>query len=151
MEQLLAILPVAVPVGLFVIAVCVGMGQVRTFRRGLPAEADEADLRYYRSQFRRRIQITGILGLLALGMLAGQWIPERQYPSLFVIVWSVMGLLACWIALLAVLDLVALRRHALRKFHGYLQEKTRLVGEVHRLRREAGRDRNGHPGSSSSR
>jgi hypothetical protein len=94
---------------------------------------------YRRRQFRRRMQTTAMLGLLGLGILAAQLVsvlPVR--PQVIVICWGVVMLLAVWLGLLAVADLVSTRYYFGRLKHDYFLEQVRLEAELRRLQRVRG-------------
>jgi hypothetical protein len=106
---------------------------------------DESDLRYYRNQFRRRVQASGIILLLGILIPIGdRIIPlNRNDASVATLYWLVVLALTCWVLLLAMLDLVATRAHSRVAISHLklLREKQRaLQAEADRLRAASGRD-----------
>ena len=103
--------------------------------------SDENDLRYYRSQLRRRVQTSGLIILLGLMIPTGDniFIPWERFPKSFTLYWIAVLLLAAWIITLAMSDWVSSRFHA-RAARSSLIELMRkqqeLEEEVMRLRRE---------------
>jgi len=108
----------------------------RTHRRvDLPA----AQYDFYRRQFRRRIQVSAMLGLLAVMLAAESWLETLLIQ---VLVWAGMLLLLLWIMLLALVDAVATRMHFDRLRSDYMVEQAKLEAEARRLRGVGG---NGKP------
>lgn len=104
---------------------------------------DEEHLEFFRRQYRRRTQISVMLGLVAVGLLTGLLIPPQQQPSVFVGVWALISLLVVWIALLALLDLLAVRRHSQLLSLKLLEEQGRLHGEIRKLHQQQALGNNG--------
>jgi hypothetical protein len=100
-----------------------------------PAEYD-----FLRRQFRRRIQISAMLGILAVAMVIESFFDGQ--PFVEVLLGVGMLFLVLWIALLAVVDAVASRAHFGRLRSDYLVEQAKLQAEAHRLRGAGG---NGRP------
>jgi hypothetical protein len=107
---------------------------------------DPAEFRFFRGQFRRRMQMSAMLALVALGLLASQFVDTDAHPTLFVLMWLAMGLITAWVALLAVADLMAIRRHSLRLTTRLLMQQGGLQEEIRRLKGEQTREgnSNGH-------
>lgn len=109
---------------------------VRTWRAAQQEVSDSDDLDYYRRQFRRRMQASAMLGIVAVAMVVGVAIPHKEMPSLFVFYWFAVIGLVVWIGLLAVADMLATRYHVSRLMHGRMVENIRLEAELRRGRRE---------------
>ena len=66
---------------------------------------DPVDLAFYRRQFRRRVQMSAMLGVLAVALAAGHflsyWIGSNWFELIF---WGVALILTCWLGALAVVD-----------------------------------------------
>lgn len=127
----------------------------RSWRRARQSELDTEEFDYRRRQFRRRMQTSAMLGVLALTLPVVDWLTARSESGLLHLVcWSITLLLVVWIALLALVDLVATKYHFGRMRHSDLIEETRLRAELHRI--EATRDatpvaRDGPPGNNGSK
>src|SRR3990170_7962980 len=82
----------------------------RSWRAALQAaDLMERDRRFARSQFRRRTQASGIIGVLGVAIGIGPLVPRRPGPMAFYLATLVM---ACGcIVLLALLDAWATRQH----------------------------------------
>lgn len=105
-------------------------------------QVEPKEFDYRRRQFRRRMQTTAMLGLLGLGILAAQLVSVLPVPpQVIVISWGVVMLLAVWLGLLAVADLVSTRYYFGRLKHDNFLEQVRLQAELRRLQRLRG---NGH-------
>jgi hypothetical protein len=107
---------------------------------------DDREMRRYRSQFRRRLQISGML--ILLGVLIPLWDALTTFGRLTghaAALWIIgMLLVTLWIMLLAALDWVAgrvQRRAHLAALSGLARKRQELEAEVARLRRPG---RNGH-------
>lgn len=105
---------------------------------------DDADRRYYRNQFRRRVQASGIILLLGFLIPIGdRIIPlNRDDASVATLYWLVVLALTCWVLLLAMLDLVATRAHsrlALSHLRRLREKQRELQAEADRLRTASGR------------
>ncbi len=70
-------------------------------------EAEE-ERRFAWRQFRRRMQASGMIGLVGLGMLLGQFL---RAPLMIVFFWTAIMLLLVWVVLLALVDALATRQH----------------------------------------
>jgi hypothetical protein len=104
-------------------------------------DADEYD--YRRRQFRRRMQTSAMLGLLAIAMPVGYVLTVWLRLDLFVFLfWTAMMALACWIALLALTDIWATKHHFGRLRHACLVEQAKLQAEIRRIQAVGG---NGKP------
>jgi hypothetical protein len=116
---------------------------VRTWRcfRQAAQEGQEHDFR--RRQFRRRMQSSAMLGLLAIAIFGGYWITSPPLPPLGVLVyWGCTLLLVVWLAMLAVVDAIATRHHYAQLRDACLVEQIRLRAELQRVERARG---NGKP------
>jgi hypothetical protein len=109
---------------------------------------DGRERRYYRLQFRRRIQISTLLILLGILIPLGDWlmVQRRNPPGNalgITILWMTVLALALWIMLLAALDWLSTRMHvrATRAaLSGLARKQRELEAEAERLR---GRGSNG--------
>ena len=109
----------------------------RVWRRRKELEPNELD--YRRRQFRRRVQTSAIVGLIGIGILAAQLISLLPVSRvLVVIVWGVVMLLAIWLGLLAVADMIATRHYFRRLKQSYLVQEACLQAELRRLQRTRG-------------
>lgn len=111
----------------------------RHFDRSLP-EGEDRDFRY--RQFRRRMQTSGMLGVLGLVILVGRLLIDWIVPPIWITLWwiGVLVVLA-WLTLLALVDIWATRHHFSRLRHHYLLEEVKLRAELERLRRREGNGR----------
>ncbi len=97
-------------------------------------ELDAGEFDYRRRQFRRRMQTSAMLGVLAVTLPVADWLTARSGSSLLHLVcWSVVLLLAAWLGLLALADVVATKYHFGRMRQSYLIEETKLKAELHRM------------------
>ncbi|MBN2584051.1 MAG: hypothetical protein JXL80_13380 [Planctomycetes bacterium] len=121
---------------LLLAAVGLMVSHLRAWRRAQeePLEPEEFDFR--RRQFRRRIQTSAMLGLLAVGLFVGQLIPGP--PMLVVLFWGVVLLVLGWMGLLALADIWATKHHFDRMRQSYLVEEAKLHAELRRVRAVGG-------------
>jgi len=127
-----------------VVLVLLGAGlwrlHIRTWKQHQNDPVQDArGWRHYKLQYRRRLQVAGILILLGILIPTGDLlIPWRRFPRLFVAFWGGILLLAAWIILLGIFDWVAGRLH-LRAMLSKLSLKQReLEQEMARLRQRDG-------------
>jgi peptidoglycan/LPS O-acetylase OafA/YrhL len=109
---------------------------VQSWRRLRRREPDPHEFDYRRRQLRRRMQTSGLLGLLAVAIFVGQWVTE---PNLLgFLFWGGVLLVLAWVALLAIVDMLATKHHFARLRQTYLVEEAKLQAELRRIRATAG-------------
>lgn len=119
---------------------CVGHWRTWQQVRTQPLTALERD--YRRRQVRRRLQTSSMLGLLALAMFVGQFLPAGRSPLVFTVFWLGVVGLVLWIVLLAAADAIATHRYAQKEL------ERRLFDEVRRaLADSRRRPSDEHPGN----
>ena len=118
------------------------VSHLRTWRRmrGQLAVADER--RHFRRRFLRRLQTSALLTLAGIGLIVGQLIPPRVWPSLFVVFWCGLMLLLVWVVLLALADAAATRAYVGRLQRQRTAERSELEQELMRIKRSR---QNGQP------
>ena len=126
-----AILSVSLP--LLLIAVGMLVWHVRAWRSFQRQGLDPAELHYRRRQFRRRMQTSAMLGLLAVAFPVGDRLAVRMSAGWLVAYGVGMILLACWIVLLGVVDIWATRHYFNRLRDADLLEHVKLQAELRRL------------------
>ena len=104
---------------------------VRTWRRAKRQEPEEDSFDYSRRQFRRRMQTSAMLGVLAVAIFAGQLITGPRL--LLIVFWGATLLLVVWVVLLAVADMVATKFHFGRLRQTYIIEQAKLKAELRRI------------------
>ncbi len=134
--------PAIVVAGLLMIcAVALVLWHLSSWRAAKQQDLEAAELDYRRRQFRRRMQTSGLLGLLAAGLVVGVFI--RRPPLVVLLYWGGMLVLVGWVALLALVDWWATKLHFNRLRRGYLIEKARLEVQARQLRARGGNGRAG--------
>ncbi|MEN6406862.1 MAG: hypothetical protein ABFC77_10350 [Thermoguttaceae bacterium] len=120
---------------LLLVAVVLIVSHVRSWRafQREPLDAEERDYRW--RQFRRRMQTSAMLALLAVAVLVGYLIPPGFVALAF---WLGVLLLVCWLALLAAVDIWATKHYFGRLTHETLVNKLRLEAELRRLQASEG-------------
>jgi hypothetical protein len=94
--------------------------------------ANEMD--FYRRQFRRRIQTSAMLGVLAIGLYAWEILTKWVTSQLILMIYiGVMFILVIWVALLAFADIWATKYHFGRLHQKCLIEQAKLNAEVRRV------------------
>jgi hypothetical protein len=112
---------------------------VRTWRRAQQQPLQPDDLDYHRRQYRRRMQTSAMLGLMAVAILVGQLATSRIESKLVVCgYWGVVLLMVGWVGLLAVADMLATKHHFNRLRQTYLIEQLKLHAELRRIRAARG-------------
>jgi len=100
------------------------------------ARADRAadELDFQRRRFRRRMQTSAMLGLLAVALFVGELLTSRiQSPWFRLTYWSGVLLGVVWIGLLAAADVWASKYHYDRLRQSYLIEEAKLQAELRRI------------------
>jgi small-conductance mechanosensitive channel len=93
----------------------------------------DEDYRFYRSQFRRRMQTSALLGVMGLLALGDLWITGTVARAAL---WSVMFLLLVWVLLLAAADWLASRLHFDKLLSASAVEHELLKREIEQFHRE---------------
>ena len=138
-------LTIAVGVALSATAAGLMVSHARTWQRfeGSGKAADPKERVYRRRQFRRRVQTSALLGLLAVALVAGHWVSSPPWrPWAFAVYWGLVLLVVAWVALLALVDLVSTRLYFGRIQQHYRLEQTRLKAELERMKDEGRRMNN---------
>jgi hypothetical protein len=108
------------------------------------AGIDDRERNHYRTQFRRRLQVSGLLILLGFMIPLGDALMElRRAPVFLAWYWFAVLIVTFWLMLLAAFDWVSTRMHnrAMRATLASLARQEReLMAEAERLR---GRGSNG--------
>ncbi len=102
-------------------------------------DLDEPDLDFLRRQFRRRMQASGMIGLVGVAVIVGIWVTHTVTAAIY---WSVVILIVLWIGMLAVSDLINTRYYYGQLAQKHVEEHARLTAELHRIK---SRDSNGKP------
>jgi hypothetical protein len=110
-----------------------------TWRRVRDERLEGAERRFAWGQFRRRMQSSGMVGIVGALMLAAPWV---RAPLAVLFYWSGIVLLLVWIILLATADALATRVHFSQLRRDDLIEEIQLRARLSQLRRQ-----NGHDGS----
>ena len=98
----------------------------------------ERDRRYAQSQFRRRMQASGIIGLLGAAIGIYPLVPREPGPMAFYLA-AMVSACGC-VMLLAMLDAWATRRHYRRQLGERLSAEIRLATELRAARKSADAD-----------
>ncbi len=110
------------------------LSHVRAWRAFKQEGLDAEDFDYRRRQFRRRMQTSAMLGLLAVALPAGMAITTWLRSGwVFLFYCLAMILLVCWVILLALVDAWATKHHFGRLRDKCLVEKLRLEAEIRRI------------------
>ena len=113
----------------------------RAFQRQ-SLEAEEYD--YRRRQFRRRMQTSAMLALLAVAVLVGYVLSFWLCSDAFIFVfWTIVMAVACWVALLAGVDIWATKHHFGRLRHHCLVEQAKLQAQAQRIQAVRGNGKAG--------
>jgi hypothetical protein len=122
------------------------VSHVRTWRAAQTLAPECRELDYRRSQFRRRMQTSAMLGLLAIAIFVGQilqgWIGSATFAVLY---WGGVLVLLAWIGLLALADVLATKVHYGRLRSEFQVEHAKLQAELRRIQSSR---QNGHARSA---
>jgi hypothetical protein len=105
----------------------------RTWQSLQEKEMEAAERDYHRRQFRRRMQSSAMLGLLAVGIFVGQLASAVAQPTIVIIFWAGIGFLVVWVGALAVADIVATKHYYGRLRQGFLIEQAKLQAQLRRV------------------
>jgi UDP-N-acetylmuramyl pentapeptide phosphotransferase/UDP-N-acetylglucosamine-1-phosphate transferase len=110
------------------------------------------DLDYRRRQYRRRMQTSAMLGLLAVAMFAwkllSEWLQSFWFSTVFLLA---ILLLLCWVGLLALVDVWATNHHFGRLRHRCAIEQAKLEVELRRAQSVRGNGKAGTRGEVGGR
>ena len=122
---------------LFLLIAAVGlMGwHLKTWKTASRTKRDAKQLDYHWRQFRRRMQCSAMLVLLAVAVFVGQWITA---PLLAVLFWGGTLLIVAWLALLAVADIIVTVHHFQGLRADCLIEQAKLKAEAKRIKAAGG-------------
>ena len=104
---------------------------VRAWRATRSRKLEPTEEDYHRRQYRRRMQTSAMLGVLAVALLTGQLLD----PPPHIAIWYLGGMLflVVWLVLLALLDITATKYHFGRLRHDYLIKQAQLRAELNRI------------------
>lgn len=107
---------------------------VKSWREADHGGLAQRDYLFFRRQFRRRMQSSGMLGIIGLLIFGHLWVSDNTMLALY---WTgVLGLLV-WTVLLAASDLVASRLHYSSQVADHKTEHLLLKREIEKFRRES--------------
>jgi len=120
----------------FVLAGAAGLmvWHVRSWRAQQAAGLDPKELEYRRRQFRRRMQTSSMLALVALSLPVGLWILP-VWPKVGVFYWGAVVCLLMWVGALGVADMWATKHYYGRLRDDCRIEQARLEAELRRIQR----------------
>lgn len=106
------------------------------------AELPEPEREYRHRQIRRRIQASGLIGIIGIALFLGDTlIVWFDYPIVTVSYWGLVAIITLLVAFLAMADFWATRRYLNRVYEDSLLEQTRLHAELYRLQQEKTQER----------
>ena len=127
------------------------MWHLRSWRSQQAAGLEPRELEYRRRQFRRRMQTSAILALIALALPLGMWILHHDpadgaiWPKAGAVLWGAVILLVMCLGLLALADMWATNRYYGKLRHDYRVEQARLESELRRIQAKKTKEGNGKP------
>jgi hypothetical protein len=128
---------------LLVASVVLIVTHYRSWRANCVHEDQAESIEFARRQFRRRMQASSLIGLVAVAIAASSWITGTLAIALY---WSGVLLVVIWIGLLALADLLGSRVHYQRAEAEHRATHAALTAELKRLQHREG---NGQPESRS--
>ncbi len=114
--------------------------QFKSWHTTVHVTHDAKELDFHLRQFRRRMQCSVMLMVLAAAVFMGQWITAP--PILVILFWSVTLLIVAWLAVLAVTDIIMTVNHFQGLRADCMVEQAKLNAAAKRLRAVGG---NGKP------
>ncbi len=125
-------------------AVALMIAHLRSWRTQQAAGLAPAELEFRRRQFRRRMQTSGMLAVIAASLPLGLWILAR-WPKVGVYFWGGVLVMVLWLAALALADIWATKLYYGKIRYDYRVEQARLEAELRRVQSAQG---NGKPSRS---
>lgn len=109
-------------------------------RHAVDSSLSDSERDYFRRQFRRRMQASGIILVIGLMLPIGDsLIPWRKGDvSVATLYWLLVLALTCWVVLLAMGDLVSSRAHSRVTLSRLRSKQRELQAEADRLRATRG-------------
>jgi len=110
----------------------------------------DRDRNHLRRRHRRRFQTSTMLGLVGVAILLGRLFPPEDGHLIPLLYWLGVALLVCWVALLALADMLSTRLHYSSRQHQDDLERLKLQAQLRRATREeqARQGTSGKTGSS---
>jgi nicotinamide riboside transporter PnuC len=106
------------------------------------AETDDWSRRFAERRLRRRLQVSGLLGMIgALVILVDAWPAVRRQPLTFFVLVSLILLLTTWIALLAAADWLATQQANRRSLRQLDLTRQHLEQQLEAVRQAAAEGR----------
>ena len=130
-----------------IVLIGVGIALMRSHGRSWDASKNDATLgeaerRYLHSRFRRRMQAAAILAVLGVLIPLGDIaIPWPQFPGLFAVFWGFVLLLAMWVIVLGIADVIATSSHTRAELGRIRRQQRELEAKVAELRRRGSNGR----------
>ena len=115
---------------LIVVAAVLSAVQVRTWRSARRRELNDRDRRFVDRQFRRRIQIDVMIGVVGVAVLGESWVAGPVAKAIY---WSGMLLIGVWIMLLALADIASSRIHLQRLHREHVADFAALRADLRRI------------------
>jgi len=112
---------------LLAVALVLGIYEWMQWRSILRGDFDEDFVTVSRTQFRRRMWVSGIIILVAVMMAVGQWAPRNVAGLMY---WGAVIALTCSVIGLAVADFRASRRFLARVKENHQEEYNSLMKEI---------------------
>ena len=117
--------------GLFLLALAallVAMHRA-SWQQAQARKLSEDDRDFAWRQYRRRMQASAMVAIIAVAIGASAWLPHRD-ALLVTIYWMIVLALLVWVLLLAFADMIATRRHFSQKRDRQLIEQAKLQAEI---------------------
>ena len=104
----------------------------RTWKSRTAEATADGERRFLALQFRRRIQTTGVMAILAVMLFVGQVYRIPGWAG--VLYWSFAFLLTIWLIFMAFGDVTATRMQVARSQQALLMERAKLQREINEAR-----------------
>lgn len=93
-------------------------------------DLEDSDRDFFRRQFRRRMLVSSLIGVVGAAIFAGIWIGQ---PLALLVLWGAIVLVVCGIGMLGVVDWMALRVYYQRMKRRHTVEHKALRDELKRI------------------
>jgi hypothetical protein len=142
----------SLPFAGFVLACALGLmvWHVRSWRAQQAGSLDPQELGFRRRQFRRRMQTSTMLAVVAAALPIGVWILPH-WPKVGVFFWGAVLFSLMWIGVLGLADMWATKHYYGKIRDDYRIEQARLEAELRRIRDVQAEVRRARDGSGNGK
>ncbi|MFT5522328.1 MAG: magnesium-transporting ATPase (P-type) [Pirellulaceae bacterium] len=118
---------------LFVVALLMLFWHYSKWNRLKSQQLGDHERDFYQRQFRRRIQGSIMIGIVAVMVVGEHWIGDEMFAAIY---WAIVLVLVLWMVALAIMDSIASRGFFELELNRNLRIQETLQAEIRRYREE---------------